>query len=62
MGLVLTIDSAIQSFAYTELVKQYKAFQAESAIAIVMDPYTGAILAMVCLPDFRAGKDRRLQT
>jgi cell division protein FtsI/penicillin-binding protein 2 len=52
MGLVLTIDSAIQSFAHTELVKQYKAFEAESAVAIVMDPYTGAILALVCLPDF----------
>jgi cell division protein FtsI/penicillin-binding protein 2 len=56
MGLVLTIDSAIQSFAYTELLKQYTAFQAESAIAIVMDPYTGAILAMVCLPDFEPEK------
>jgi cell division protein FtsI/penicillin-binding protein 2 len=56
MGLVLTIDGAIQSFAYTELIKQYKAFQAESAIAIVMDPYTGAILAMVCLPDFEPEK------
>ena len=56
MGLVLTIDSAIQSFAYTELLKQYKAFQAESAVAIVMDPYTGAILAMVCLPDFEPEK------
>jgi cell division protein FtsI/penicillin-binding protein 2 len=55
-GIVLTIDSAIQSFAYTELVKQYDAFEAESAIAIVMDPYTGAILAMVCLPDFEPEK------
>ena len=55
-GVMLTIDSAIQSFAYTELVKQYNAFQAESAIAIVMDPYTGAILAMVCLPDFEPEK------
>jgi cell division protein FtsI/penicillin-binding protein 2 len=55
-GVILTIDSAIQSFAYTELVKQYDAFQAESAIAIVMDPYTGAILAMVCLPDFEPAK------
>lgn len=55
-GVMLTIDSAIQSFAYTELVKQYDAFQAESAIAIVMDPYTGAILAMVCLPDFEPEK------
>jgi cell division protein FtsI (penicillin-binding protein 3) len=55
-GVMLTIDSAIQSFAYTELEKQYKAFQAESAIAIVMDPHTGAILAMACLPDFEPEK------
>jgi cell division protein FtsI/penicillin-binding protein 2 len=51
-GLVLTIDESIQEFARTELIKQWKEFQAESAVAIVMNPYTGAILAMVSLPDF----------
>jgi len=50
--VVLTIDSAIQEFARTELLKQYEQYQAESAVAIVAEPKTGAILAMVSLPDF----------
>lgn len=51
-GLVLTVDTTIQQFARAALVKQMKAYQAESAVAIVMDPWTGGILAMVSLPDF----------
>jgi len=51
-GLILTIDATIQEFARSALSKQYEAYRAESAVAIVMDPWTGAILAMVCLPDF----------
>jgi len=51
-GLILTIDATIQQFARSELLKQYETYRAESAVAIVMDPWTGAILAMVCLPDF----------
>lgn len=51
-GLILTIDSTIQQFARDALSKQYRAYRAESAVAIVMDPWTGAILAMVSLPDF----------
>jgi cell division protein FtsI/penicillin-binding protein 2 len=50
--VVLTIDAAIQEFARTELLKQYEAYEAESAVAIVAEPKTGAILAMVSLPDF----------
>lgn len=55
VGIILTIDAAIQQFARTELLKQYENYQAESAIAIVADPKTGAILAMVSLPDFDPG-------
>jgi cell division protein FtsI/penicillin-binding protein 2 len=51
-GLILTLDATIQQFTRDALSKQYKAYQAESAVAIVMDPWTGAILAMVSLPDF----------
>lgn len=51
-SLVLTIDSTIQEFTRNALIRQRKAFQAESAIAIVMDPWTGAILSMVSVPDF----------
>jgi len=51
-GIILTIDATIQQFARDELIKQYKNYQAESAVAIVAEPKTGAILAMVSLPDF----------
>ncbi|MFC1603502.1 peptidoglycan D,D-transpeptidase FtsI family protein [Planctomycetota bacterium] len=51
-GIILTIDATIQQFARDELIKQYENYEAESAVAIVAEPKTGAILAMVSLPDF----------
>lgn len=51
-SLILTIDSTIQNFVYDALLTQYKKYQAQGAIAIVMQPDTGEILAMVSLPDF----------
>jgi cell division protein FtsI (penicillin-binding protein 3) len=51
-GIILTIDATIQQFVRDELVKQYENYEAESAVAIVAEPKTGAILAMVSLPDF----------
>ncbi len=51
-GIILTIDATIQQFVRDELVKQYESYEAESAVAIVAEPKTGAILAMVSLPDF----------
>ncbi len=50
--IVLTIDSAIQQFTRTALLKQFEQYNAESALAIVIDPWTGEILSMVSLPDF----------
>jgi len=52
VGIILTLDSTIQQFARAELLEQYKSYRAESAVAIVAEPKTGAILAMVSLPDF----------
>jgi len=52
VGIVLTIDSTIQQFVRDELIKQYASYEAESAVAVVAEPKTGAILAMVSLPDF----------
>lgn len=49
---ILTIDTIIQQFVRTILEKQMQKFQAESAVAIVMEPHTGAVLAMVSLPGF----------
>jgi cell division protein FtsI/penicillin-binding protein 2 len=51
-GVILTLDATIQQFAREALYQQYREFEAESATAIVADPHTGAILAMVSLPDF----------
>ena len=51
-GIILTIDSAIQEFARSALLEQIQNFQAESGVAIVAEPRTGAILAIVSLPDF----------
>jgi cell division protein FtsI/penicillin-binding protein 2 len=51
-GIILTLDATIQQFTREALYSQYKEFEAESAVAMVADPYTGEILAMVTLPDF----------
>lgn len=51
-SLVLTIDSVIQRFVHEALKKQWEEYEAESAVAMVMDPWTGGILAMVSLPDY----------
>ena len=52
VGIILTLDATIQQFARAELIKQYKSYEAESAVAIVASAKTGAILALVSLPDF----------
>ncbi len=51
-SLILTLDATIQQFAREALLRQYQNFEAEGATAIVADPQTGAILALVSLPDF----------
>jgi len=61
IGIVLTIDSAIQQFTRAELMKQYLAYQAESAIAVIADAKTGAILALVSLPDFDPNNVRSIR-
>lgn len=52
VGIILTLDTTIQQITRDELVTQYEEFEAESAVAMVADPKTGAILAMVSIPDF----------
>lgn len=58
VGIILTLDATIQEFVRAELIKQYESYQAESAVAIVAEPATGAILALVSLPDFDPGNIR----
>lgn len=52
MNLVLTIDEVIQSIAERELFKAYTKHNAKAACIVVMDPRTGAILALANLPNF----------
>ena len=51
-NLVLTLDLNIQHIAEQELRKAIDQFRAESGTVIVMDPKTGALLAVVSLPTF----------
>ncbi|MBN2452819.1 MAG: penicillin-binding protein [Candidatus Omnitrophica bacterium] len=52
MNLVLTIDEVIQSIAERELRRAFEKHNAKAASIVVMDPRTGAILALANLPNF----------
>jgi cell division protein FtsI/penicillin-binding protein 2 len=58
-GIILTIDATIQQFVRNAVLEQMTAFEAESAWAVVANPKTGAVLAMVSLPDFDPANIRR---
>lgn len=50
--IVLTIDEVIQYIAERELDKAFKTHRAKAATIIVMDPHSGAILALANRPTF----------
>jgi len=50
--LQLTVDSNIQRVVEKRLLYAVQTYQAQYGTAIVMDPHTGAILAMASLPSF----------
>ncbi len=54
--LLLTIDRSIEYKACELLQKGLEEYQAKSASLIMMNPKTGAILAMCSLPDFNPNK------
>ncbi|MFH0762748.1 MAG: penicillin-binding transpeptidase domain-containing protein [Candidatus Omnitrophota bacterium] len=62
--LVLTIDEAIQYIAERELDKAFEKYKAKAASIVVIDPHTGAILALANRPTFdlnayaKAGKEK----
>ena len=64
-NLVLTIDEVIQYIAERQLDKVFRTYHAKGASIIVIDPHTGAILAMANRPTFdlneynNTDKDRR---
>ncbi|MGD8725841.1 MAG: penicillin-binding transpeptidase domain-containing protein, partial [Desulfobacterales bacterium] len=51
-NIILTIDRAIQYIAESALEETVKKYSARSGMAIVMEPATGAILAMAHVPLF----------
>jgi cell division protein FtsI (penicillin-binding protein 3) len=51
-NIILTIDATVQYIAENALAEVVKQYSAKSAIAIVMEPQTGAILAMAQVPFF----------
>ncbi|MEN8263025.1 MAG: penicillin-binding protein 2 [Nitrospirota bacterium] len=60
-NLLLTIDEGLQYIVERELTKAAEEWKAESAVAIMMDPVTGEILAMANRPTFDpnlAGKSK----
>ncbi len=50
--LVLTLDIVIQGFLEEAMEKAVEKYSAESAVGVVMNPQTGAVLAMGCFPTF----------
>ena len=50
--VILTLDEVIQFIAERELKQQVQNYQARSGLAIVMDPFTGAIYALASAPEF----------
>ncbi len=52
IDLVLTIDRNIQFFVCQKLKYFYEWYQADGGTVIVMNPKTGAVLAMCSFPDF----------
>ncbi len=51
-NLVLTIDSVIQYIAEDELAEMARKFNISGGTIIVMDPYSGKVLAMANYPDY----------
>jgi cell division protein FtsI (penicillin-binding protein 3) len=51
-NIILTIDSTVQYIAENALAESFKDYPAKSGIAIVMEPQTGAVLAMAQIPLF----------
>lgn len=51
-NLKLTIDIEIQSIIENELEKGVREFEAESGVALVVDPWTGDILGLASYPSF----------
>lgn len=59
--LYLTIDIAIQHIVERELARAVEQSQARGGTAIVLDPHSGAVLAMASLPSFDPNRFRHFE-
>jgi len=57
----LTIDMGLQSIVEDELDAAYKDLKPETANAVLVDPKTGAVLAMACRPCFNPNEPGKAQ-
>ncbi|MDW8067572.1 MAG: penicillin-binding protein 2 [Anaerolineae bacterium] len=57
--LVLTMDLAVQMVAEDELARGMREFGAEKGLVLVMDPRTGAVLALAVQPSFDPNEYQR---
>jgi cell division protein FtsI/penicillin-binding protein 2 len=57
----LTIDMGLQSIVEEELDAAYKDLKPETANAVLVDPKTGAVLAMACRPCFNPNEPGKAQ-
>lgn len=52
--LTLTIDNTIQLYVQQVLAQTRKTYHARSASAVILDPHSGAVLAMATVPSYNA--------
>ncbi|MEK7532750.1 MAG: penicillin-binding protein 2, partial [Patescibacteria group bacterium] len=62
VDITLTIDRAIQYEVCTDIERRAKEFSATGAAAIVMDPKTGAIMALCSYPVFDPNEYQKIET
>lgn len=55
-SITLTIDKTVQSIVKKHLKTAIEKFQAESGCVILLEPYSGEIIALSCLPDYDPNK------
>ncbi|MHC4887427.1 MAG: peptidoglycan D,D-transpeptidase FtsI family protein, partial [Planctomycetota bacterium] len=60
LDVVLSLDSVIQAITEQELTKVCEKYKPTSAVALVMNPYTGDLLAMAATPRFDANRAREV--
>lgn len=57
-SVVLTLDQYIQKVSENALARVCRTYDAKAAVAVVMDPYTGEVLAMANWPRFNPNRHR----